>query len=451
MSVANKLTIAEKLAFGAGDVAVNISLMSMSLLLTYFYTDIFGLKPEHMAVLFLVVRLVDAVTDPLMGWLTDRITGRRGRYLPWIGFAAIPFGLSLYLVFMTPDLTYGEKVIWAYATYIFNTLMFTVVTIPYISLIGVITDKPEERLSANAYRFVMAKTSVLVVTSGLSALATFLGGGDKAMGFGAAMGIMAIISVIALFACYRFTTEHQVADIQKSSLREQVKHLLKNDQWVVLGLASVLMMIGFLVRGSIAFHYATYYLSIQNEVIFALFMSMWALGGITATFLSAFLTARFCKLKVFRYSLFLAAVVGLFMFLLVDPGDMVAGICFYFFLCLFSDINTPIFWSSISEVIDYGERKSGLRVSGLVFGSISFLQKFGMGMAGLIIGMLLAYYSYQPGQSQSEFTLSGISMMMSLIPATFFLFTGLVMMKFVITNDYYIENLMIDQRQTRLV
>jgi len=436
-----KLTKIEKIGFGAGDTAVNISLMSIALLLTFFYTDIFGLDLKQMAFLFLIVRLIDAVTDPLMGWITDRVNSRYGRYRPWIGLAAIPFGISVYLVFANPDIPHEQKIVWAYATYIFNTIMFTVVTIPYISLIGVITDSPEERLSANAYRFVMAKMAVLFITTFLTALATWFGNGDKAEGFGAAMAIMAITSSIALLFCFTTTTERVEAPINKSPVKEQIFLLFKNDQWATLATASVFMIIGFVIRGSIAFHYATYYLLIDGGVWFAVFMSMWAIGGITATFFSAWLTARFCKVKIFEYSMFSAAAVAAVMFFSVGQGDIALGIFFYFLVCFMSEINTPIFWASITEVIDYGEHKSGKRVSGLTFGSFSFLQKFGMGVAGFAVGQMLAYLGYLPGVEQSETTLTGMSLMISVIPGAFFLATGIVMRRYIISNEYYKANL----------
>ena len=432
-----KLTSAEKLGYGAGDAAVNISIMSMSLLLTFFYTDIFGLDPRDMAFLFLIVRLIDAVTDPLMGWITDRVNTRYGRYRPWIGFAAVPFAVSVYLVFANPDIAPENKLLWAYASYIFNTLMFTVVTIPYISLIGVITQSPEERLSANAFRFVIAKGAVLFVTTFLTALATWLGDGDKAQGFGSAMAIMAAISCVALLICFGSTKERITPDIEQTPIKEQIKTLFKNDQWVTLGIACVLTMTGYLVRASIAFHYATYYLLIEGGVAFAVFMSMWAVAGISATFASNWLTARYCKIKVFRYSMFATAAVAVAMFFMVGQGDWVLEICFYFLFCFCSDINTPIFWASIAEVIDYGEHKSGKRVSGLTYGSFSFFQKFGMGVAGLIVGLLLAYFQYSPGEAQSPFTLTGINLMMSLIPGMCFLVTGFVMRGYIISNEYY--------------
>lgn len=139
--------------------------------------------------------------------------------------------------------------------------------------------------------------------------------------------------------------------------------------------------------------------------------------------------------------MFSAAAVSAVMFISVGQGDIALGIIFYFLVCFFSEINTPIFWSSITEVIDYGEYKSGKRVSGLTFGSFSFLQKLAMGIAGFFVGQMLAYLGYIPGVEQSDMALTGMSLMISIIPGAFFLATAIVMRRFIISNQYYKTNL----------
>ena len=184
-----KLSVTEKIGFGAGDMAVNIVMLTMQLIITYFYTDIYGLDPVDMGVLFVVVRLIDAFSDPIMGMIQIELSVH-GHYRPFMLWFAIPFGLAVYLAFITPDLAYSYKLAWAYFSYILLTLVFTVVTIPYISLIGVITDDPAERLSANGYRFVLVKVAAFLVTIVVPALALYLGDGDMQAGYQPAMGIM---------------------------------------------------------------------------------------------------------------------------------------------------------------------------------------------------------------------------------------------------------------------
>lgn len=178
-----KLSIVEKIGFGAGDMAINVVIIAMQLLLAYFYTDIYGLSAADVGVLFVVVRMIDAIIDPAMGVLTDKLNTRWGRYRPWLLWFAIPFGFAVYLMFITPDMAYMAKLAWAYGTYILMTLVYTAITIPYISMIGVITSDPVERLSANGYRFVMTKIAAFLVTIVVPMLAVWLGQGNKALGY----------------------------------------------------------------------------------------------------------------------------------------------------------------------------------------------------------------------------------------------------------------------------
>jgi glycoside/pentoside/hexuronide:cation symporter, GPH family len=91
-----KLSILEKIGYGSGDAAVNVVISSMFLIISFFYTDIFGLKPKDMALMFLLVRFIDAITDPLMGLITDKFTTRWGRYRHYFLFLSVPFGISVF-------------------------------------------------------------------------------------------------------------------------------------------------------------------------------------------------------------------------------------------------------------------------------------------------------------------------------------------------------------------
>ena len=201
-SSSQKLSFFEKIGYGSGDAAVNVVISSMFLIITFFYTDVFGLKPKDMAILFLLVRFIDALADPIMGLITDKFTTRWGRYRPYFLFLSVPFGLSVFLTFTTPDFDYTGKLIYAYVTYIFVNLMFTTVTIPYISLIGVLTSDSKERLSANGFRLFFAKIAAFLVSIVVPILAEKLGKNDLARGYQLAMGIMALLGTLLFLFCF---------------------------------------------------------------------------------------------------------------------------------------------------------------------------------------------------------------------------------------------------------
>jgi len=433
-----KLSITEKIGFGAGDMAVNIVMITMQLIIAYFYTDIYGLDPVDMGIMFMVVRLIDAISDPVMGMITDKCNSKHGHYRPFMLWFAIPFGVAVYLAFITPDVAYTYKLAWAYFSYILLTLIFTIVTIPYISLIGVITNDPAERLSANGYRFVLVKVAAFLVTIVVPALALYLGDGNMRDGYQPAMGIMGILGSVLLLFCF-FTTKERIKPvIEKTKLKEQAKLLLRNDQWLLLCIVLVLLMCGIVIRGSVGAYYAKYYLH-GGDALISPFLATGVTASILAMIASTWITKFYCKVKLFRYSQILTFVLCTAMYFTVGQDDIVLAFLFTFLIWFSADLYMPIFWSSIAEVVDYGHRKTGIRVSGLSFGGISFFQKLGMGIAGGLLGYLLSYFNYQADVEQREFTLNGIALLVTVIPAIFHLAIGLIMHKYFISNEYYDE------------
>jgi len=433
-----KLSIGEKLGFGAGDMAVNIVMITMQLIIAFFYTDIYGLDPVDMGILFMVVRLIDAFSDPVMGMITDKCHSKHGHYRPFMLWFAIPFGVAVYLAFITPDVAYSYKLAWAYFSYILLTLLFTIVTIPYISLIGVITDDPAERLSANGYRFVLVKVAAFLVTIVVPALALYLGDGNMRDGYQPAMGLMGILGSVLFLVCF-FTTKERIKPvIEKTKLKVQAKLLLRNDQWLVLCVVLVLLMCGIVIRGSVGAYYAKYYLN-GGDILISPFLATGVTASILAMIASTWITKFYCKVKLFKYSQILTFVLCIAMYFTVGQDDIVLAFIFTFLIWFAADQYMPIFWSSIAEAVDYGHRKTGTRVSGLAFGGISFCQKFGMGVAGGLLGYLLSYFNYQADAEQSEFTLNGIALLVTVIPALFHLAVGLIMSRYFISNEYYDE------------
>lgn len=432
-----KLSVLEKVGYGSGDAAVNVVISSMFLIITFFYTDVFGLKPKDMAVLFLLVRLIDAITDPLMGLITDKVSTKWGQYRHYFLFLAVPFGISVFLTFSTPDFDYAGKMIYAYVTYIFVTIMFTSVTIPYISLIGVLTSDPKERLSANGYRLFFAKIAAFLVSIVVPILAEKLGKDDIGKGYQLAMGIMALLGTALLLFCFFTTKERVEHKVEDKPLKEQFKLLIKNGQWTLLFGVCFFGTVGYVIRNSVAIFYAKYFLG-GDASVQSTFMATGVTAAILAMPASTYITKRYCKVKLFKWSQLAVGVISLIMLLFVKPGDIMMAYVLYFILSFVVDLHAPVFWSAIAEAVDYGHVESGKRVSGLSFGGISFAQKFGMGIAGAVVGYLLDFFEYVPkADTQSDYALWGIALMLTVIPGIFHVIMGGLMFRYKITDTYY--------------
>ena len=431
------LSVVEKVGFGAGDMAVNVMVAALFYFMSFFYTDIYGLDPVDMGVLFLVARFVDAFTDPLMGVITDKVKTRWGQFRHWFLFLSVPYGLSVVLLFTTPDFDYNMKLAWAYATYLFATLMFTGVAIPYISYIGVLTADPKERLSANGYRMFFAKIANVVIVFSVPLLASYWGDGSLSYGYKLAMALVSACAVALFLFCFFTTRERITHEPQTEGVLTQLKVLIKNDQWLLLCAACVLGTLGYAIRGSVAMYYATYYLGVPD--LAGAFTSAGIAASIVSMVASTWITQRYCKMKLFRQSQIAVLFISLLMYFVVQPGDVMMAFVLYIILSFVVDLHAPVFWSAIAEAVDYGEIKDGVRASGLSFGGISFCQKAGGGLAGLAGGLLLAFFEYKPNVEQTEFTLMGLALMLTIIPGVFHALLGLILKKYKITDEYYTD------------
>ena len=436
----SRLKVLEKVGFGSGDAAVNVVWSALAIIITFFYTDVYRLRVEHIAMLGLIPRLIDAFADVLMGMYTDSHTTRWGRYRPYFLVFAVPFGISIMLVFTTPDLSYNGKLIWAYASYILMMLVFTAIVIPYISLPGVLTADPQERLSANGYRLFFAKGASLLVNTFVPIFAARWGQEHLAKGYQVSMAIMAVMATLLFVFCFFTTTERVVHKSDRKPVWQQVALLSRNSQWMILAGVCIIGTIGYVIRGSVGLYYAKYFLG-GDAKMQAAFITTGIIGNILAMVASTWITKKFCKIQLFRWSQLLTFALSVVMYLVVKPSDVAAAFILFFLINFIVDLQGPVFWSIISEAVDYGQVRSGKRVAGMAFGGISFCQKMGMSLAAGMMGWLLTYYKYQPDVVQSEFTLKGIALLLTVIPGIFHLIMGLLMYGYFITDKYYNERI----------
>jgi glycoside/pentoside/hexuronide:cation symporter, GPH family len=257
---------------------------------------------------------------------------------------------------------------------------------------------------------------------------------------------MACMATLLFIFCFFTTTERVVHKNDRKPIGEQLGLLIHNDQWLILAGVCVIGTIGYVIRGSVAIYYAKYYLGGDARLVSA-FITVGVVGNILSMVASTWITKKFCKIKLFRWSQIATFALNVAMFYAVKPGDVTTAVIFFFVVNFVVDLQGPVFWSAISEAVDYGEVKSGRRVAGMAFGGISWCQKMGMSLAAGMVGWLLTYYhyvadkAYQPGNAQDMFTLNGIALLLTIIPGAFHLAVGLLMYRYFITDKYYNEKI----------
>ncbi len=420
----SKLSVKEKIGYGMGDAGCNIIFGAIMLFVNYFYTDIFGLAPALVGVMLLSIRVIDAVTDPIMGAIADRTQSRWGRFRPWILWMAAPFAFFSYLMFTTPDWAYSSKVIYAFVTYFLLSLTYTAINIPYCSLGSVITNDPKERVACQSYRFVMVGIATLILSLSLLPMVDWFGGGDKAKGYQMAMGVLAVLGMCMFLFCFSTVRERvRPAVPSNDDLKADLKDVWKNDQWVRILLLTLCNVCPGFIRMAATMYYVTWVMG-QSTSFATLFISLGVVGMMGGSMLAKVLTDRICKLKVFFWTNIVLAIFSSGFYFL-DPHATTLIVVMYFLLNILHQIPSPLHWSLMADVDDYGEWKTGKRITGISFSGNLFFLKLGLAIAGAMVGFLLSWYGYDAGaKQQSPESINGIVMLFTIIPGVGYLITA---------------------------
>ncbi|MAJ68864.1 MAG: MFS transporter [Alteromonadaceae bacterium TMED7] len=440
------ISVKEKVAYGLGDTASNFVFQTVILFLTFYYTDVVGLNPATVGSIFLLVRLIDAVTDPLMGSLADKTRTRWGAYRPYLLWMALPFALISVLAFTTPDTDYNGKLIYAIASYVLLMLMYTAINIPYSALGGVITASPLERVSVQSYRFVFAMLGGLIVSLCTLPMVNWFGAGNDARGYQLTMLTMGVVGMVLFLLCFAGTRERVLpADGPPSPVREQLKAVWHNDQCRVLCIVSMVLLTGIVLRNALAIYYVKYVLQRPDDV--TLFVSLAMVGGILGA-ASAHLFTRRCD-KILLYKVLQLSCAGLCIANYFLPATMWVGALVIHFLWGFVlQMTSPLLWSKMGDVTDYGELQTGTRLTAMTFSTIVFFIKLGIALGSALAGWALAYYGYQANNIDERVS-HGITLSFCLIPAAMSLVVVLLMRWYKLDSQRVdkIHNALITARQ----
>ncbi|WES68529.1 glycoside-pentoside-hexuronide family transporter [Superficieibacter sp. HKU1] len=422
------LSVKEKIGYGMGDAASHIVFDNVMMFMMFFYTDIFGIPAGFVGTMFLLARALDAISDPCMGLIADRTRSRWGKFRPWVLFGALPFGIVCVLTYSTPDLSMTGKMIYAAVTYTLLTLLYTIVNIPYCALGGVITNDPTQRISLQSWRFVLATAGGMLSTVLMMPLVELLGRGDKAFGFQSGIAVLSVVAFLMLAFCFFTTKERVVAPPSTTAMSEDLRDILKNDQWRIVGLLTILNILAVCVRGGAMMYYVTWIMGAPG--LFTWFLTTYCVGNLIGSALAKPVTDRLCKVSVFWGTNALLAVFSVAMFFV----PLSANIVMFGFIAIIGVLHqlvTPIQWVMMSDTVDYGEWCNGKRLTGISFAGTLFVLKLGLALGGAMIGWMLAGGGYDAAaKTQNSATLSIIISLFTLVPAFCYLLSAIIAKRF---------------------
>ena len=388
--------LSEKISYALGDAAAGgITWKIMSIAFPLFFTNVFGLTFTDTATLMLIARMFDVFTDPIMGSLADRTLSRWGTYRPWLIFGAIPFGIIFALLLYTPEMSYSGKRIYAYTLYLLMMAAYTMVNVPYGSLLGVMTDDDNEKNQFSSFRMVGAYAMGFITLLSFPYLQKMVGGSESHQYavLGAGFGILAAAMTLA---CGLMTKERLKPKRAEKFSFKQFVDLFRNKPWIYLTLIGVCTNFFNGFRYAVAGYMLTYCLGgeitisglIINYTVFMTFgeLTCMIFGGLSPKFTEKVGS----KNKAFIIAAIICSVFSiLFFFIPTDPAYIWLMIVVVILTSVGIGLYSPLLWSMYADVADYATKKNGSSSTGLIFSSGTMSQKLGTAISGSLVALFL--------------------------------------------------------------
>ncbi|MBQ3997081.1 MAG: MFS transporter [Bacteroidales bacterium] len=454
-----KPTLKEKIGYGFGDMSSSMFWKIFSYYLPIFYSDVFGLKPQHAAFLLLITKLYDAISDPVMGIIADRTRSRWGKYRPYLLWVALPFSLIGLLSFYTPDASYGLKHVYAYVMYILMMTVYTAINVPYGAMLGVITPDSREKSVFSSYRMFFAYIGSFIAMGIFGVFEKLISGtvrvmpdgservvrgvGDAAPGqWTLVVGIVSLCCFVLFLLCFLMTrervgTEHKPASEGGSSIAEDLKALGRNRPWWLLLGAGIGILLFNSIRGGAAAYYFSNILGTSVFLTCAVYLFIGEVAQMVGVLFTVPLSERIGKKATFISVLLTVSVLSVAIFFLPEtPAGFWGLLVLQVLICIAFGVQSPLLWSMFADVADYSEEKNGSSSTGLIFSSSSMAQKFGGALGAFLLMQILAIFAYDKDAAvQAPQTLAAIRGLMSYIPAIGALLGALCLLFYPLTES----------------
>jgi GPH family glycoside/pentoside/hexuronide:cation symporter len=454
-----KLSVLEKAGYSLGDGAANLVYMTMILFQLNFYTDTMGIVAGIAGTLLLVGRFWDGFFDPMMGVLADRTNTRWGKFRPWVLWTALPFAVAFVLAYTVPGFSYGPALVYAAVTNILLMTLYSANNTPYSAMTAVMTGDVNERTSISSYRFVAALIAQLIVGGFTLPLVAKFGKGNDAKGWQMTIGLWALICIACFVITFLSTRERiQPVTQERVPIRQSFGTLGKIGPWIAMFVVALAHFTANSMRDGTVIYFFQYYVSkdrlfdflrgaglpyvgagthaggvwfsllnafglvinASKSNVSAVGFSLWNMSGqvvlVIGVLFATYLSIKFGK-KAVALTGFALTTIFMAGFIFLPPDNIWAIFVMVWLRSLVYAPTIPILWAMFADVVDYAEWKFGIRTTGVIYATILFALKVGLSLGGFLAGWLLSGYGYRPNVAQTEHTLLGIRLTISIYPA----------------------------------
>lgn len=437
-----KISLREKIGYGFGDAASSMFWKIFGMYSLFFYTDVFGITAAAAGTMFLVARLWDSFFDVFVGIISDRTKSRYGKYRPYLLWFAIPFAVMGVITFFSPGFGETGKLVYAYITYSLMMIVYSLINVPYASLLGAISSDSKERNSLSSYRMSFAFIGSFVTFMLLQPLIDFFSktfGNDTVTtsaasvessistsptGWVMGVGVIGIICIVLFLLCFNWTKERvtQIESEENASVRQDLKNLFHNAPWWILvgtGLAALLFNA---IRDSVAIYFFRDYVRINYKMagtgwdMTTIYFLVGQAANLIGVMAAPSISAKYGKKRTYMIAILIAGILSTGFYFI--PNNITWILVFQFVISLFAGYVLPLLWSMFADIVDHQELVTGRRATGLIFSSSSMSQKLGWALGSAMSGWILAVFNYAPHLAQqSAETIFGERIMISLFPA----------------------------------
>lgn len=431
-----KLTGKEKAAYGLGAVGKDMVYMLSASYILYYYQDILGVSAIAMGMILMAARVFDAFNDPIMGIVVAKTRTKWGKFRPWLLIGTLINAVILYLMFAAPPaLNGGGLVAYAAITYVLWGVTYTMMDIPYWSMIPAFTEGGKEREGLSTLARSCAGVGSALITIITMKCVYLLGQGNERNGFRMFALIIAVIFVIFISITCLSIKEKSTADVDSPSIRQMFSALLHNDQAMAIVITIVLINCSIYITSNLVIYFFKYDFGGANWYDSFTLFNMFG-GAIQILSMMVFfpvirkwLSAR----QVFVTSIGMAAAgYGILLALMFTNMTNIYLLFIPAFLIFaafgFQTVLTTVF---LANTVDYGELKNGRRDESVIFSMQTFVVKLASGVAALIASICLSICRLSDDTSQvveaAQGSVLGLRFTMTVIPiiglvATFFIF-----------------------------
>jgi len=420
-----RLSLRTKLAYGFGDVTGAVISAVYGFFMQAFLLDVAGLAPAAVGLIFAAAQIWDAVTDPMMGRLSDRTRSRWGRRRPFLLFGGVPLALAFLLHWLVPPVGGAWLVAYYFVVALLLRTAFTVISIPYAALTPDLAPDYDGRTRLNMYRFAFSLLGALVAVIAHPLIVA--GVGDVYAGHVVSAGIWAVVIVVSTLTCFAFTRERDDLMVRADtglSYRRRLGIVFSNRPYLIATSLFLLSWVALQFVQANLLLYARYWLDAEAQ--FTSFVALLQISAALSLIGWTAFSSRFGKKVTYVAGVSLWATMHVAMFF-IAPGQDVALYTIALFAGLGLGSAYLIPWSMLPDTIEHNEIRTGERQEGLFYGFFVFLQKLalsiGLGLSGVVLGLAgYATPAVVDGQlqfaQQPDSALLALRLFVSLVPAS---------------------------------